>query len=127
VDVRTRRVFLVFPGGDDSVVGVLDAQSGDLLRTVTVGASAFGIAVDEQTDRVFVTNVKDGTVSVLQAHTGTVLRTIGLQLAGVAADPNGMAVEPRTRPGVRRRAVLAKCCVPKQQHVRGRIRMADSD
>jgi len=48
-------------------VSVLDARSGRILRTVTVGLGPYAVAVDERTSRVFVANYDGNTVSVLDA------------------------------------------------------------
>jgi len=84
VDDKTRRVFVV-NGGQVGPTGlgvgtitVLDADTGDVKRTVMVGRGAGAIAVDEKTARVFVTCEDSHSVSVLDARTGAVLKTIGV-------------------------------------------------
>lgn len=55
------------------------ADASPVLRTVTVGhAPYWTLALDEQTTRAFVFNRQDGTVSVLNTHTGALLRTVTL-------------------------------------------------
>lgn len=103
VDERTRRVFALSRGPVDGrsgrqtgrgLVSTIDAASGRLLRSTTVGAVALGvfaIAVAERAGHVFVANVggtapytdtpasappRPGSLSMLDAATGRLLRTI---------------------------------------------------
>jgi DNA-binding beta-propeller fold protein YncE len=98
IDERTGRVFVVDEGplsADRSglptangTVSVLDATTGKLLRTTRVGVGASAAAVDVQTGRVFVANAgrtlsidlhnprEHGSVSVLDATSGTLLSTV---------------------------------------------------
>jgi len=98
VDTRTGRVFVANDGGGTGSVSVLDARSGALLRTVTVGPHPFVMAVDGRSGRVFVTSLGamdaaglltgPGSVSVLDAQSGMLLRTVpvGVEPAVVAVD-----------------------------------------
>jgi len=98
VDTRTGRVFVANDGGGTGSVSVLDAPSGALLRTVTVGPHPFVMAVDGRSSRVFVTSLGamdaaghltgPGSVSVLDARNGALLRTlpVGVEPAVVAVD-----------------------------------------
>ena len=85
VDERAGRVFVaasvqVRSGpGVTGIVRVLDARSGDLVRTVTLGLFPQGVAVNERTGRAFVTSVGvggAGLVGVLDTRTGRLLRTV---------------------------------------------------
>jgi DNA-binding beta-propeller fold protein YncE len=49
-------------------VSVLDATSGTVRRTITVGTYPVAVAVGAGTGRVFVVNREDNTVSVLAAR-----------------------------------------------------------
>jgi len=91
VDASTRRAFLVEPKADrpNGVVLVLDAESGALLRTTTVGYEPRAAAVDERAGLVFVANAGDTTISVLDARTGAVRRTLTLP-----SSANPMAMVP---------------------------------
>jgi len=74
VDERTARVFVRCNSG---WVVTLDARTVAVLRATRTGAAPWGqIAVDERTARVFVTNPHDKTVSVLDARSGAVVRTV---------------------------------------------------
>src|SRR5207244_1582713 len=95
VAAHAGRVFVVNHG--NNTVSVLDARGGGRRRTVTVGTASLGppqssggenpvdVAVDERGDRVFVINGNpadgngnptSGRVSVLDARTGALLRTV---------------------------------------------------
>jgi YVTN family beta-propeller protein len=101
VAARTGRVFVVNRG--DGTVSVLDARTGAVLRTVAVGAirpqavsftNAVDVVVDERDGRAVVLNgsARDragnhttGSVSVLDAGSGRLLRTVTVGRAPVAA------------------------------------------
>jgi len=93
VDARTRRVFVT---SGDNVVTMLDANSGAELRQVALGnpgdtsVAPLPMAMDVRRGRVFVAD--NAAVSVLDAHSGRVLRTI----PGIAADPQGFAVDEKS-------------------------------
>ena len=63
-----------------------------LVGTVMIGLDAWALAVDVPSGHVFVSNSSAGTLSVLDAGSGTVLHTIAL--TGI---PNQIAVDGRTR------------------------------
>jgi DNA-binding beta-propeller fold protein YncE len=76
VDTRTQHAFV---RNGDGTVSVLDLTRGTPLRTVVVSkpdANAKGLAVDEQTGRIFVTS--GSAVSVLDATSGSLLRKVRL-------------------------------------------------
>ncbi len=97
VDQRTGRIFV---SRFDGTLSVLDAVSGRLLRTVTVRGSrrattvtAWGEGapvVDARTNRVFVGDALRGTLSMLDAASGRLLRTTALP---VAVYPNAPVVD----------------------------------
>ena len=60
-------------------------------QAVTVGNGASGVAVNPLTNRVYVTNSGDGTVSVIDVRTNKVTTTIP-----VGDSPDGVAVNPVT-------------------------------
>lgn len=92
-DERSGRVFVLagftefVPG--DSNISELDARSGALLRTMTVGPHAMGMAVDTVTGRLYVGSARG--VSVLDGATGAVVRTLPL-----AMQPSSIVVDERT-------------------------------
>src|ERR671939_179988 len=98
VDARTQHVFVANLGSN--TVSMLDAASGTVLATiavaphpntlavattagrvvaVAVGRGTHALALHERTGRVFVTNASDASVSVLDVHSGRVLRTVPLE------------------------------------------------
>ena len=84
-------------------VSMLDARSGALLRTITVGGDPSAMAIDTRAGRVFVASVgrvdpmrqdlplERGSISVLDARTGALLRTVSV---GVA--PRAIVVDEQT-------------------------------
>jgi len=89
------------PGGHGSV-SVLDAASGTVLKAVSVGDAPDALALDERSGRVFVANLGPldvdtgvpsgaGSVSMLDATSGVVLRTVA-----VGVFPAGLAVDVRS-------------------------------
>jgi len=115
-DTRTEHVFVTTQGPAPRAIGVanvalrpigpghvavLDARTGALLRMVRVGVAPGAVAVDGRSGRVFVAtagpvdrlgNVSEpGTVSVLDARSGVVLRTVTVGL-----NPDSIAVDERS-------------------------------
>ena len=69
-----------------SVVAILDAHSGEIIRTITAGHSACGPAWDQRRARLYVCNRFHNDVSVIDLSTGTELtRTRG----GTGTDRRG--------------------------------------
>jgi YVTN family beta-propeller protein len=58
---------------------------------IPVGNGPVGVAVNPSTGAVYVTNIKDGTVSVISGQTNTVTATIR-----VGNGPAGVTVNPLT-------------------------------
>jgi len=90
VDERTGRVFVKSDGGGfpgyTKLVSTLDGTSGRLVRTVVVGHDPRGqnpsqgagnIVVDTRSGHVFVTSPYAESVSMLDATSGRLLRTVG--------------------------------------------------
>ena len=67
---------------------VLDAANGQRLRTVAIGAGASAIAVQQPTGHVFVANEGDNSVSMLDARSGRVLRTLITTILSWLAAPS---------------------------------------
>jgi YVTN family beta-propeller protein len=102
VDERRGRVYVI--NADDGTLSLLDATGGTLLRTVRVDATPslvyplpYTLAVDQARDRVYLSTWGglgpsyegialrgNGTLYVLDARTGTVLRRIEVGVAPVA-------------------------------------------
>jgi YVTN family beta-propeller protein len=72
VDARTERVYLAAVGprrsgraSDPGSVSVLDARTGAVRRTITLGRSPRAIALDTRTERAFVVSGGSNTVAIL--------------------------------------------------------------
>jgi len=87
LDGRHHHVFVVSTdtATQEGYVSMFDARHGTLLRTTRVGQNPAALAVDEQSARVFVTNLElmsqgvatgPGSVSVLDARSGHLLQTV---------------------------------------------------
>jgi DNA-binding beta-propeller fold protein YncE len=85
VDERTARAFVIGPpeqvdpavaSTPSGLVAVLDTRSGALVQITPLGSGPDAVAVDERTGRVFVATSNAGTVTVVDAHDGTLLRTV---------------------------------------------------
>src|SRR5436309_9856430 len=92
VDERTNRVVVVNAGS--GTLSLLDARSGIVLHTSADHLAPRMVAVDQKTGRVFIANgaapagqgniTGGGSVSVLDARSGTVLRTVPVGLTPLA-------------------------------------------
>ena len=58
------------------VAAILSAKTGKLLATVPIGSGPDAVVFDQKTDRAFVPNGRDGTVTVINMATMKVLKTI---------------------------------------------------
>jgi len=68
-----------------------DVFSQQVIATIGVGQRPIYVAADQKTNRIYVSNQSDDTVSVIDGATNQVLTTVG-----VGRDPNGIAVNPKT-------------------------------
>jgi YVTN family beta-propeller protein len=66
---------------------VISTDSNAVVATVTVGNGAHGVTTNTDGTKIFVTNVKDNSVAVIDAVSLSVIRTIA-----VGAAPNGISV-----------------------------------
>lgn len=99
IDARAGHAFVVNNG--DSSVSVLETGSATLLRKIAVAQNPTAAAVDEQSGQIFVASLGamdpdgnllgTGTLSVVDARSGLVERTIAV---GVA--PSAVSVDERT-------------------------------
>jgi len=67
------------------------ATAPEVIATIPVGSESDAVAVSPLTGDVYVTNINDGTVSVISGRTNTVIATIL-----VGNGPVGVAVSPLT-------------------------------
>lgn len=65
VDQRVSRAFVAAYNSSRTTVTVLNAQTGQRLSTIYVGRGVPAMVVDERTNRLFVLNTSDDTVSVI--------------------------------------------------------------
>lgn len=72
----------------DETVSVIDVGSGAVVKTITTGKGAHGVAVSSDGLSVFVTNIVDGTVSEISVATQSVVR-----LFEVGEGPNGITYQ----------------------------------
>lgn len=92
VDGRTGRLFLGYLGG---LVRTVDTRGGALVRTTVVGQLGVGdLVVAVRIGRVIVSSPDDGSVSVLDATSGALLRTAYLNHP-VLQFPGAVAVDER--------------------------------
>jgi DNA-binding beta-propeller fold protein YncE len=101
VDERLGRIFIADWGpafGAKGTVTIIDERRGRLTRAVPVGPNPWTMAVAPTTGRVFVTDAHG--ISMLDARTGAVARTI--PLAGAGFTP--LAIDARTGHGFAVRA-----------------------
>lgn len=77
VDARLGRVYVATNGGAEPTGSEsMIAMASDVnLRNAVVGSTPMAVAVDDQTNRVYVANTSDDSVSVLDARTGAMLVT----------------------------------------------------
>ena len=74
-----------------AVSSVMPAYCQRVISTIAVGNQPIYVAVDRETNRVYVSNQGDDTVSVIDGDSNTVLKTVR-----VGQFPNGIAVNART-------------------------------
>jgi len=78
------RLYVVHAGSDN--VSVIDLTDNQGLANIDVGANPRGIAITHDGSTLFVNNVLDGTMSVIDARTFEVTNTIGLTTIPLAAE-----------------------------------------
>src|SRR5919204_6991293 len=92
------------------MVSTLDARTLGTVRTVRAGHGATELwlagvkqfpgpgvpLVDERTNRVLIPDTRDGTVSILDARSGALLRTIPVGSGPAGWNPGPLAVDDRT-------------------------------
>ena len=70
---------------------MISGRTNTVTAAIPVGNGPVGVAVNPPTGAVYVTNIKNGTVSVISSRTNTVTATIP-----VGNGPVGVAVNPPT-------------------------------
>jgi DNA-binding beta-propeller fold protein YncE len=89
VDEHSGRI-IELPGGG-TTINIRDGTNGQLLHAVTVGSNPAGVAIDEQSGRIFVTSLGPvdqmrgptgtGSLQVVDERTGTLVRTVPVGMA----------------------------------------------
>jgi YVTN family beta-propeller protein len=93
VDERAGHLFVADADGEPlGTVYTLDARTGTLRRRTSLAGEAGSMALDSPSGRLFVLNSAQSSVSVLDAATGRLVRTVA-----VDAGPTAIAVDERTR------------------------------
>lgn len=88
LDEQTGRAFVF--NRDDGSISTIDTASGALVRTVKAGSGFAWMAIDQRTQRVFVTS-DDNTITTLDAASGMILQHV----TDTELTPRGIAVDER--------------------------------
>jgi YVTN family beta-propeller protein len=107
VDVATDTIYVV--NANDNTVSVVNGATcnahdtsgcGQTAATVNVGSVPYAIAIDQLTDTIYVANMGDNTVSVIDGATCNGTNRAGCDQAPpvvtVGNSPNGIAIDQRT-------------------------------
>src|SRR5438067_3630976 len=81
VDTLTRRAFIpTSDANDNGSVGVLETGNGRLVTAIPVGPGLLplSVSVDERAGRAYVINQNSNTLSILDARSGALLRTVAV-------------------------------------------------
>jgi YVTN family beta-propeller protein len=78
------KVYVANSGIVSSSVSVIGTGTNNVVATVPVGHSPFGVAVTPDGSKVYVANFGDGTVSAIATASNTVIATIGVGAAPTA-------------------------------------------
>lgn len=85
--------FIYIANAGDNTVSVLD-YSGKLFKTIPVGRSPYGVSISPNGTRIYVSNILDKSVSVINSVTNEVVATIpvGDHPYGISVSPDGRLV-----------------------------------
>jgi DNA-binding beta-propeller fold protein YncE len=99
VDEHSGRI-VELPGGG-TTINIRDGTNGQLLHAVTVGSNPAGVAIDEQSGRIFVTSLGPiaqmrgptgtGSLQVVDERTGALVRTVPVGMGPFIATLDGPA------------------------------------
>jgi len=95
VNSVTNTIYLTGGGSSGSFPGsrlfLVSGSNNTVLRTIGIGSGPFSIAVNPNSNRVYVANFYDWTISVVDGSLKSVISTVPVNGA-----PNGLAVNPGT-------------------------------
>ena len=63
-----------------TVHSVIDGKTNSIVKTLTVGKSPNGVAVNPRTDKIYVANTGSNTISVIDGKTNNVIKNITVPL-----------------------------------------------
>ncbi len=66
----------LYVSNTDSTVNVCDGTTGSVLNSITVGAGASALCLNETNNKLYCANLNDGTVSIIDCASETVLNTV---------------------------------------------------
>lgn len=72
-----------------NVVSMINTNTNNVVKTIPIGHSPSGIAINSEGTLVYVANWGDGNISVINTATNSVIATIA-----VGNNPNGVAINP---------------------------------
>ena len=79
------------PRGKGNQVVAIDPANGQVTRNITVGTQPVALLLDAERNRLYVSNRDSGNVSIIDARTGHMLKSVDLQ-----RHPNSLALNPKT-------------------------------
>lgn len=88
---REREGFKYTPHGKGNKVVAINPTNGQVTQTFTSGTQPVALLLDAQRNRFFVSNRESGNVAIIDASTGSVLKTVDLHRY-----PNSMALNQKT-------------------------------
>jgi YVTN family beta-propeller protein len=91
VNPVTNRIYLV-TGYPASTVYVINGADNSIVTTIAIGNGGTGIAVDANSNRVYVANNADATISVIDGGSNSVTDTIAMP-----GNPNWLAIDESTQ------------------------------
>lgn len=79
------------PRGKGNQVVAIDPANGQVTRNIAVGTQPVALLLDAERNRLYVSNRDSGNVSIIDARTGHLLKSVDLQ-----RHPNSLALNPKT-------------------------------
>ena len=79
------------PRGKGNQVVAIDPANGQVTRNIAVGTQPVALLLDAERNRLYVSNRDSGNVSIIDARTGHLLKSVDLQ-----RHPNSLTLNPKT-------------------------------